>query len=403
MNCRMKTILGYEIKKIIMKKSTIIAFLLLFCIQLIISISGSFGNSYVNDVFLETHVDRNRIDRENGLSLSGRVIDDRLITEVREAYSSIDEDNCEYLTSDAYQHKIRKYSDLRQRLRLWGVDLSKSYDKENILYELRQKEIDAMWDEYKLSDKEKEYWIEKEQELEKPFTYQYATAYEYLVDMSGMYMISMLMTFFIAITMVNVFAEEHNRKTDQLVLCSRYGRGKLYIAKLLAGSIIAFLANLIFLVMDLVGNFISYGSEGFKAMLQVTNVIWYSYQLSVGEALIIMIGLMLVSSIMIALVVMLLAEILRNNIGAMAIIIGGLFAARLLMIPPKYGTLSKLWNYIPINILKVDQGFTDPRLVSFFGIQLTTWKFAPILYTFIIVGICLIGSKLYKNYQISGR
>ena len=260
-----------------------------------------------------------------------------------------------------------------------------------------------MWDEYKLSDKEKEYWIEKEQELEKPFTYQYATAYEYLVDMSGMYMISMLMTFFIAITMVNVFAEEHNRKTDQLVLCSRYGRGKLYIAKLLAGSIIAFLANLIFLVMDLVGNFISYGSEGFKAMLQVTNVIWYSYQLSVGEALIIMIGLMLVSSIMIALVVMLLAEILRNNIGAMAIIIGGLFAARLLMIPPKYGTLSKLWNYIPINILKVDQGFTDPRLVSFFGIQLTTWQFAPILYAFIIVGICLIGSKLYKNYQISGR
>jgi hypothetical protein len=95
---------------------------------------------------------------------------------------------------------------------------------------------------------------------------------------------------------------------------------------------------------------------------------------------------------------MILAEAMRNNIGAMAIIIGCLFAARLIEIPTSLRVLSQLWNLIPINLVKFDQGFLDLRLFSLGGLQLTTWQFAPIVYLLLGVFILISGKLCYcKN------
>lgn len=401
----MKILLGYEIKKILMKKSTIVAFAVLFGIQVFLAFAGSFGSTYVGDVFVETHMERNQIDRENGIALSGRAIDEELLAEVREASRKIEGDGREYLLSEIYQTEVRKYSDLMDRIRMWGLGSMLSTDNmtEEAFYDLREQRRDTLWDNYELTDEERQYWSEKEGKLEFPLTYEYAFAYDSLLSMHGGYMCCMLLTFFIGISMVSVFTEEHNRKTDQLVLCTRYGREKLYLSKILAGSIVVFATNLLFVLVALTGNFFSYGAEGFHAAIQVVTAFWYSYELSAGAALMIMLGLLFLSSVLTAIFTMVLAEVLRNSIGAMAIIVGGLFASRLVVIPTSWRLLSQLWNYIPINLLKVDQGFTDLRLVSVFGVQLTTWQFAPILYVLITVALILIGGKVYKGYQVSGR
>lgn len=401
----MRIILCYEIKKILRKKSMLAAFVLLFAVQIILGIAGSLGSTYVNDIFVETHVQRNEINRENGINLSGRKMDEGLLSEMREAYSKIDIEDEQYLLSEVYQNEVRKYSDVLERFKLWGLgnsflagDLT-----EKKLYELREENRKDMWESYELSEAEREYWLKKDEQLELPFTYGYAAAYESMLGMSGSYMTCLILTFFISISMVNVFAEEHSRKTDQLILCSRYGRGKLYIAKILAGSIVVFMVNLLFILVSVAGDFISFGAEGFNVRLQSVMLNWYSYNLSVGEIFLIMLGLLLLSSIMTVIFTMVLTEILRSSIGVMAIVIGGLFAARLIVLPVSWGVVSQLWNYIPINLLKIDQGFTDLRLVPFFGTQLTTWQFAPILYVLVIAVLVIIGSKFYKNYQVSGR
>lgn len=401
----MGTLLGYEIKKIIMKKSTVVAFFLLFALQIFLAISGSLGSTYVNDVFYETHSERNRIDREHGIALSGRAIDDKLLAEVQEAYAKIDWSNREYMWTDAYKNEVRKYLDFINHLKEWWGSSFFTTDNmnEETLYDLREQSRDSMWEAYELSEQEKAYWREKDAEVEIPFTYEYALGFELLVDMNGGYMTCMLITFFIAISMVTVFADEHTRKTDQLILCTPYGRGKAYFAKILAGSIVVFEVNLLFTVTVVAGKFFSYGTEGFGAAIQAVLAPWYSYSLTMGQALLLMTCLLFLSSVMVAIFAMLLAEILRNSIGAMAVVIGLLLAARMIPISPSFGVLSQAWNYLPINLLKVDQGFLDLRLVNLFGLQLTSWQFAPILYIAVMVLMVFVGEKVYRKYQVSGR
>lgn len=401
----MCTLIRFEIKKIVMKKSTIVAFVLLFAIQVLLSMTGSLGSTYKNDVFVETHAERNRIDREHGIALSGRTIDDALLGEMQAAYADFDWSNSDYWWSEEYNQGVRRYGDLEYRLKLWGLGTGHSFDNmsSEVLYNLRAKQRDSMWEAYELSDKEKAYWQEKDAQVEIPFTYEYALGYDSLTGMQGMYMTCMLMTFFIGISMVTVFADEHTRKTDQLILCARYGKGKAYFAKILAGSLVVFGVNVLFTGVQIAGKFTSYGTEGFGAAIQSVVAPWYSYPLTMGQTLLLMTGILLLSGVMVAVFAMLLAELLGNSVGAMAVVVGLLFAARLVPIPPSFGVLSQAWNYMPINMLKVDEGLLDPRLVNLFGCKLTGWQFAPILYVVLIGVMVLAGSRLYRRYQVSGR
>lgn len=405
----MRTLIRYEMKKILMKKSTIAAFLILFVIQVLVGISGNLGSTYVNGEFYETHAQRNKIDRENGIALSGRPLDEELLAGVRTAWAKLTAEKewngKEYMWSDTYKNGVRKYDDLTARLKLWGMVKGNSFDNvtEDRLYALFQQRREDMEEGYGLSEGEVAYWAEKNGELEKPYTYEYAFAYEQLVDMQGGYMTCMLLTFFMAISMVSVFADEHTGKTDQLLLCARHGKSKLYTAKLLAGTFVIFGANLLFTGVQVVGQFVCFGVEGFGASLQSVLAPWYSYSLSMGQAALIMMGLLFLSSVMVAIFTMLLAESLRSSLGAMAIVIGLLFAARLVPIPTSLRVLSQIWNFLPINLLKVNQGFLDLRLVNLFGIKLTSWQFAPILYVALIVMMVLVGKRVYRNYQVSGR
>ena len=425
----MGTLIGYEVKKIIKRKSTIVSFAIIFATHLVfICIGGSLGNTYVDDKFYETHAHRNVIDRENGIALSGRKIDNALLDEMQQAYDKIDWSTNSYLWTDTYKNEVRKYSELEELFKTWGLgssfiqkgvgepntsqikaesveELPKtlSQNREQILYEYRQDYQNAMYENYELSEQEIAYWEEKDKEIEIPFTYTYAITYQSILGMQGLYMICMLGTFFTAISMVNAFMEEHTRKTDQLILCTKDGREKEYMAKILAGSLVTFVINAIFVITAIVGRFCSYGVEGFDGAIQIVIAFWYSYKMSAGKTVLICIGILLLSSVMTAIFTMLLAEVLKHSVGAMAVVVGLLFAARLVVIPPSWGMLSRVWNYFPINMLKIDEGFIDLRLVDVLGVQFTTWQFAPILYIVLSSIMVWIGYKVYKNYQVCGR
>ena len=105
----MRQLVGYELKKILMKKSAIVTFFILFVLNTVfVGISGSLGNTYVEGEFYETHIERNRIDRANGLEMSGRKMDDTLIAEMKEAYQKVDRSTTDYKWTDTYKNKVRK-------------------------------------------------------------------------------------------------------------------------------------------------------------------------------------------------------------------------------------------------------------------------------------------------------
>uniref|UniRef100_UPI00405796EC hypothetical protein n=1 Tax=Acetatifactor sp. TaxID=1872090 RepID=UPI00405796EC len=67
----------------------------------------------------------------------------------------------------------------------------------------------------------------------------------------------------IAICLSTVFSEEHARKTDQLILCSRNGRKKLFYAKILAGVTFGVSVAIILFLLAMISTVWVYGGRGF--------------------------------------------------------------------------------------------------------------------------------------------
>lgn len=398
----------FEWKKIWMRRGTWIALLILLVCHVVIEGLYFTGSTYVEGEFLETHMEGAKTDAENGRKLSGRKIDSQLLREMQAAYLKYeDKEYPKCILSDDYQKTVRPYSTLYRtiRLSLWSadgvsVDLLKMTEKQ--YYEARKAAVSKQWKDAGLTGTERAYWQKKEEQLKKPFTYQYAQGYDYLISMSGIYRVCMLVTFLIAICMSALFTEEHNRKTDQLILCSKLGRKQVYAAKTLSGSLFAIVVTTLLFLVSLVFAFVIYGTDGFSAAIQLHTGA-YSGTVTVGQTMLIMAGILLLSSVLLSIFTMVLSEVLGSNLAGMSAAIVVMFLARLVSIPNQYRIFSQAWNYIPINLLKFDQGFCDTRLVRIFGLNFTSWEFSVILYVAFMILFVYIGKKVYCGYQIKGR
>ena len=411
----MANLIFSELKKILQKKITWITFIIFLLFQLFLTCGAyCIASRYVDGKFLETKADWFKTDRRNAENLSGRKMDGKLLAEIEESKkyipdSSEEREGYEYLSSDIYNQKVRPYEEINrlvQYMLAGGMEKGSAYTPvtPEILYDARRAGAEESWKTYKLTESEKEYWRKEEEKLPEVFTYKYGGAFEELADMGGCYYICMFITFFIAICITGIFTDEHIRRTDQLVLCTKYGRKQNYTAKIAAGCIVTTCAALILWGITFICFIGIYGAGNFSAMLQVTIAPDYSGNITIGQAAVIMTLLLFLSSLVLCIVTMALSELLNNNIGTMAIIIAAAFLlARLVMIPADFKFIAKIWNMIPINILKINEGFCDVRLWNIFGLKLTLWQMAFIVY--IITGIVFyfIGKRKYCKYQISGR
>ena len=177
-----------------------------------------------------------------------------------------------------------------------------------------------------------------------------------------------------------------------------------HFAKIIAGCTITICMTLIFWISTFICFVAIYGIGNFSAMVQVTFDPIYSGTLTIGQAALVMTGLLLLSSIVLCIITMVLSELINSNVGVMAIVIAVFFLlARLVYVPADFKFIAKVWNMLPINLLKGDQGLFDVRLWNIFGIKLTLWQMAIIIY--IITGLVFffIGKKKYCKYQVSAR
>lgn len=396
------TLFTYEVKKISQSKSTWVPFFLLVVLFIFIQCSFSMGAVYLEGEFLETHAQREKIERKNGLKLSGRKIDDRLLNEYKTAYAKVaGKEPTEYLRSEVYQKEVRPYSGVDSIIQgITGIALNEV--TEDTLYRARSAAVDYKREHSGISQEEKAYWLKQEEKLKTPFTYQYAQSWIYLISMEGVYRICLLVSFFIAVSMSGVFFNEHSQKTDQLLLCSRFGRTRLYRAKIVAGIFVTLVVTLILYGISLAGAFFMWGADGFQAAIQLF-MGDYSGNLSVGQTFIAMSVILILSCVLTAVFTMVLSELLRSNIGAMAVVLVMLFASRLVQIPAELRIISQFWSFLPLNILKLDFGFTDYRLISFGNVHLTGWQFVPFFYLFLLVLVICLGEKVYCRFQVQGR
>ena len=410
----MTRLTGFELKKILQKKIVWITFAIFLVFQLFLTCGAYFiASRYVDGKFLETKADWFKTDRRNSEKLSGRKIDNTLLAEIEESQKYIPEkdgerESYEYLSSGEYNNKVRPYEIISRLVQSMAGGIENegktSALVQEMLYSARHKKQEIIYDDYKLSKAEKEYWREKEKELPEVFTYKYGGVYENIIDMGGCYYICMFITFFIAICITSIFTDEHIRRTDQLILCTKYGRWQSYTAKIMAGSIVTIGATLILSGITLACFIGIYGTGSFTAMVQVVIAPLYPGNISSGKTAIIMVLLLFLSSVVLSIVTMVLSELLKSNTGTMAIVIAVAFLlARLAAIPADFKFIGKIWHTIPINLLKADEGFFDLRLWNVFGIKFTLWQMA--FFAYIVIGIVFffIGKRKYCKYQAGGR
>lgn len=207
------TIYRYEIKKLLGKKLLWVTALLCL-IGIVITVSSSLiGTYYVDGEPVETHYEIFKKDQIYRKSLSGRDIDQTLLQETVDAYGHIPAEAERYTLTEEYQTYARPYSDIFNLVRSWmNMDLSIRVWEvdEDALYAARRELLEQDWQAIPLTEKEKEFWRDKESQIELPLTYHYHEGYE--IAQNSFLTVGVLMLLFVAICLSGIFSEEHTEE-----------------------------------------------------------------------------------------------------------------------------------------------------------------------------------------------
>lgn len=252
-----------------------------------------------------------------------------------------------------------------------------------------------------LTQEEIAHWTEQAQaRLAQPLVYQgYHEGWQTAAH--GMEVMVFLEILFLAVVLAPLFPQEHLRRTDQLILSCRFGRGKAYAAKLLAGVTVGvgFTALLLLAYLGMLG--LVYGLEGANVPALFTHL--FPADLTIGEMVGILFLAALAAAVLVSVAVMLLAELTRNAIAAMAVVLGILLLTTMIYaVPENLRGLATLWYLIPSNFLCLRGAFRYP-LLTLGEAAFPTWQVTPVGWLLLALVIALAGRWVYNRYQVGGR
>ena len=378
----------YELKKILHRRMVWIACAVTLALCAGISLSNLLGASYITDDGEEiSGYEMMKMSREYARDLSGRAIDNILLSEMQEAEGKEEESADKYAAVYSYVQKIT--GDSKEALTA----------DEAALYSARRNNLTRIWREQMLTDGEITYWLGKEKEIETPFIFAYADGWADVFD--NIYALNFMLLLLIAVCLSNVFSMEHVRRTDQLILCTRCGRKNLYHAKILAGITFGVILAVLLFSVSVITSILIYGSDGFYAALQAVLPL-SSRPVSVGRAVMTLFVLFIIVSILYSIATMFLSECLKNSAGVMGVLAGGMVFTMLVDIPYWLRIPSQLYDLLPTTLL-IKWQLWDDRLLSVLGKHLTNYQSAAIAYTVMSVLLAAAGGKLYQKYQVNAR
>lgn len=444
----LRTLIKYEYKKLLQRKSVWIVTLILMLLTAVsVALPPFMTTVSIDDKFNYTTYEEDTAQRALAADLTGRPIDDALLREMNavlslELHAAIPEEERESLPAellDALPADLRsrlpekvetvqpedltvspdsdvpysvKYDDIDYFVDDSGAgsmaDVETAYlsdvplytDGSDHLYDLRRETNEMIWKMYNLTDDEKAYLSGKEDSLSTPFIYEYCGSYKAIL--SNTVILAIMISFLTAICIPPVSADEHSRRTDQVILCTRFGRRPAFLAKLITAASFSICAVLLLFASAAVPSFLIYGMEGFQAQIQIA-LPGSSWDLTMGQAVLILTGISLAAAVLLSCAALLLAEIFKSSIPAAGILIGLLLISSFLNIPEQFRLLSQIWSYCPAKLISVTGSLLEPRLVPFFGTYLASWQFGPFLYLLLSIFFALGGYHIYRRWQAGGR
>lgn len=272
-------------------------------------------------------------------------------------------------------------------------------------YADRRATAETSWQTYWLDEGEKAYWKRLEDTLPIPFIWQYAQGWQRALQ--SIQTLNIMALVLAAAGLAAVFSDETARRTDQLLLTGRYGRGPLYAAKWLAGATVT-LGGCAFLTALCLGiAFALYGAEGAGGAIQLS-MPFISRHLTFGTALAFYLALLAAAALLYSALTLFLSELLQNATAVLAAVAGPLLLAYFANIDPApgiTGSLSHILYLLPSKIVR-SSSLGDPRLVPCAlapGGWLTNLQAGLVIYPLFTALLALAGYRLWRRHQVTGR
>ncbi len=382
----MLTLYKFELRKIVRRKIVWITGGILLVGLLIWGIASAVlpqNREYSDSSLIGYEV--NQAEREASEQISGRTIDQALIDEMRPAYKDFIY-NGDYKAALPYldvYNLIGNVLGTTASAEILGCDSTVFYER---LYSILEANSS--------SD------LTKEAVINDPIVYQgYFDGWRQITGM--MKLIACMEIMFVTICLSTVFTVEHTRKTDQVILCTRHGKKKLYTAKILAGLTVGM--GFTILLSALMFGIISflYGLQGYHTILQF--VLLRPFDLSIGQAVLILVALSFVGTALVSLFTMTLSEVTKSSIATMGIITGILIITMFIMeMPANLKLLSEIWYMLPSNLVSLSGAFRY-SMFRVGGNPLIAYQYAPCIYLILALAFIVIGKVVYNRYQVNGR
>ena len=359
---------GVKYKKLLKRKIIWVTLAVLTAFA-VFSVCGSLlGNVYVEGEAVSTHFEMIQQDHRAAAKFEGEKIDAGMLDRL----ANLEQKDSDSIPTDlfVYVGTILKNAGMTEELE------GNMYRFDEDLYQIRAKALEEYWKSDVLATGEKARLREMNQKLEIPFTYHYTKGYEKVIRLE--YALAVLQGLLIAICIPLIFAEEHQRKTAQVIMCSRLGRSSLFRAKIFTGITFSVLGTLLLFAAILIPAALIYGMGGFQTPIQVYFPM-LPWNLNMGQMMLILLGIGLLSAILRSVIAMLLAEKFRSSTVPMAILVGFLILSSFIEIPGQVRVLSRVWACIPGNLMNAVDAFGN-KLISMSGNYAGIWQAGPIFY-----------------------
>lgn len=362
----MFTLYKFELKKILSQKYFQLATLVMCLFIIAVGITPIFTGGVPS--------------KEDKEKITNRYIDDELILEAKE-----NEGRGVY----QYIYDFIKYS-------TQSTEVERYNAKE--VYEKRLETIEKNKNNSYITDKEYEYWSNKEKEIKTPFIYYEDASYRETLEL--IYMLSFVTVILCNIGIAGIFADEKYTGADQILFSSKYGKTKLFTAKILVALTIGVTVPLIIFSSLLAINLFAYGGGGYNTPLQV-HIPTSLYNITIGDSMYYCLSKLIFNGIVCSTFSTFLSRLTMKHQAAQAISIIIMFIS-MVSIPEKFGIISYIWHFLPATNIGAWM-FEEYRMLNLFGLMLNDFIATPIVWTLASIVFVIITKIKYKNYEVLGR
>lgn len=382
----------FEYKKILQKKSSIIALGVVLLITLVSGVGTLIGNAQIDGKVVDSYYQIMKDQRKAIEELSGQEVDRKFLEAAQNAQQQIKENEGTEEYWEIFKEQYYPYTGI--------MNLNRVLQDTNVtdFYESREKIMAANYQELELLEEEINVHWEKNKQVKTPFTYEYKEGIDRFLILQ--YGTNMFLAFGIAICVAALFAGEYTTKMEQQILSARYGKNKEIKAKLLAGYSFTLFSFMIINVISFIQIGLIYGFGGWNAPIQFTyNGLFMSAPLTMGQTVLIGTLCGLIATLLMTSVVMFCSAKMKSPFGV--IIIGAIFIflPMFLLMPTGNRILDVLLHFLPINMMDAWAVLGDDMLHIGNGYFYYS-QVIPLIELLIIGVLTIFTYRSFKHHQV---